>query len=50
MHHAIGLGFLILCISFAFGERTAQACVGIGLIVAALAFLYIVFRVVSGTI
>lgn len=50
MHHALGFGLLIFCISFAFGKRAAQICVGATLVTAALALLYIVFRVVSETL
>lgn len=50
MHHAIGIGLLVYCIAFAFGERVARACVGIALVMMALAFLYVSYRVVTGTI
>lgn len=50
MHHAIGLGLLVSAIAFAFGQRTAQACVGAVLILGALAFAYIMFRIITGTI
>lgn len=50
MHHAIGLGLLVSAIAFAFGQRTAQAVVGAVLILGALAFAYVMFRVISGTI
>lgn len=50
MHHAIGIGLLIYCIAYAFGERTAQTVVGTVLIIGALAFLYVLFRVIEGTI
>lgn len=50
MHHAIGVGLLVYCIAFAFGKRTAQACVGVALVIGALAFLYVSYRVVMGTI
>jgi hypothetical protein len=50
MHHAIGLGLLVVLIGFAFGERTARRVVGAALIIAALALLYVVARVVSGTV
>lgn len=50
MHHALGVGLLIALIAFAFGERTARGVVGGALILAALAFAYVMFRIVSGTI
>ena len=50
MHHALGLGLLVALIAFAFGKRTAQICVGAVLILGALAFLYIMFRIITGTI
>lgn len=50
MHHAIGILGLIAAIAFAFGERTARACVGVALILAAAAMLYVMYAVVMGTI
>lgn len=50
MHHAIGVFGLIAAIAFAFGERTARTVVAGVLVTGALAFLYIAFRIVSGTI
>lgn len=50
MHHAIGLGIVITAIAFAFGVRTAQACVGVGLIAGALAFAYVAFLIVTNQI
>jgi hypothetical protein len=50
MHHAIGIGLLVYLIGFAFGERTAQAVVAIGLIAAFTAFAYVMFRIITGTI
>jgi len=50
MHYAIGLGILIALIAFAFGARTARVCVGIVLVAGAAIFLYIMYKVVSGTI
>ena len=50
MHHAVGLGLLVAAIAFAFGERTARACVGAGLILGALGCLYIAALVVTGAI
>lgn len=50
MHHAIGVGLLIACIAFAFGERTARVFVGGALVGSAVFFLYVIFRVATGTI
>jgi hypothetical protein len=50
MHHAFGVAFIVAAIAFAFGERTARACVGAGLIAGALGFLYIMFRIVTETV
>lgn len=50
MHHAIGVLTIVGLIAFAFGERTARACVGAVLIVGALALVYVMVRIVSGTI
>lgn len=50
MHHALGVGLLVFLIAFAFGERAARASVGAVLIVIAVAFLYVMYRIVSGTI
>lgn len=50
MHHAIGLGLLFAAIAFAFGERTARFCVGAVLVLGALAFLYVMVRIIEGTI
>ena len=44
------LAGIIAAIAFAFGERTAVACVQIVLIVAAAFFVYVGYRIVSGTI
>jgi hypothetical protein len=46
----IGFGVLICIIWFAFGAKTARAIAGAVLIVAALAFAYIMYRIVMGTI
>ncbi len=48
MHHAVGIFALVAAIAFAFGERTARACVGAALVVMALAFAYVALRVVMG--
>jgi hypothetical protein len=50
MHHAVGIGLVIMLIAFAFGERTARVCVGTGLILSALGLLYIAALVVTGSI
>lgn len=50
MHHAIGLGLLVYLIGFAFGERTARACVAAVLLTGLVAFAYVMFRIVEGTI
>lgn len=50
MHHAVGVLGLVAAIAFAFGERAARIAVGGALVAAALAFGYIMFRIVSGTI
>jgi hypothetical protein len=50
MHHAVGVGLLVAMIVFAFGKRTAQACVGAVLILGALGFLYIAVRIITGTV
>lgn len=50
MHHALGAFAIIALITFAFGKRTAQYVVGAALILCALAFAYVMFRIVTGTI
>ena len=50
MEILIGIGVLICIIWFAFGAKTARAIAGAVLIAAALAFAYIMYRVVTGTI
>jgi hypothetical protein len=50
MHQAISFGLLIYLVAFAFGERTARAVVSAVLIIGALAFAYVMFRLVEGTI
>ena len=47
---AIGILAIVAAIAFAFGERTARVVVGSALIVAATFFVYVLFRVVMGTI
>lgn len=50
MHTAIGAVALVGLIAFAFGERTARACVGVVLLAGAAFFLYVMWRIVEGTI
>lgn len=50
MHVLIGLGIVAGLIAFAFGAPAARAFVGFVLLLAAMAFLYVMFRIVSGTI
>jgi hypothetical protein len=50
MEILIGFGVLICIIWFAFGAKTARAIAGAVIIIAALAFAYIMYRVVTGTI
>lgn len=50
MHHAIGLGLLIYLIGYAFGKRTARACVAAALLTILATFAYVMYRVVEGTI
>lgn len=50
MHHAFGVAFIVAAIAFAFGERTARACVGAGLILATGFALYIMWRVITETV
>ena len=50
-HHAgLGLFALVAAIAFAFGLRVAQIVVGAALIAGLLFFVYVMFRVVMGTI
>lgn len=50
MHHAVGIFALVSAIAFAFGERTARACVGAVLVIGAAFFVYVGFRIITGTI
>jgi hypothetical protein len=50
MEFLIGLGILAGAIWFAFGARAARAVVGAVLVIGAMAFAYIMYRIVSGTI
>jgi uncharacterized membrane protein len=53
-HHHTGHGFgalvLVGLIAFVFGARVARVVVGSVLVVIVLAFAYVMFRVVTGTI
>jgi len=49
MHGLEALG-IITAIAFAFGERTARVIVGSVLIIGALAFAYVIFRIATGTV
>ena len=48
--HGVGIAALIGAIAFAFGKRTAQACVGVTLLIGAAFFLYIAVRIITGTV
>jgi hypothetical protein len=50
MEIVVGLAILGGIIWFAFGAKTARAFVGAVLIIGALAFLYVMYRIVNGTI
>lgn len=50
MHHSLGILAIVAAIGFAFGERTARACVGAALVIGLLAFLYVFVRVAMGTV
>lgn len=50
MHHAIGIGLLIYLVVFLFGAPAARAIIGSAFAVAVLTFLYIMYRVVTGSI
>lgn len=50
MHHAIGTLAIIALVAFVFGERFARYCVGAVLITMGLAFAYVMFRIITGTI
>lgn len=50
MEILIGFGVLICLIWFAFGAKTARAIVGGVLIIIAVAFSYIMYRIANGTI
>lgn len=52
-HHgsdAFGLALLVGAIAFAFGARTARTVVQVALLTVLFVFLYVAFRVVSGTV
>lgn len=48
--HGLGIFAIVAAIAFAFGVQTARVIVGSVLIVALLFFLYVMYRVVAGTI
>lgn len=50
MHHAIGIGLLIYVIVIVFGKPTARLILGAMLLFIVLAFVYVMFRIVTGTI
>lgn len=50
MHHALGIGLLVYLIAYVFGQRTAQTVVGAVLLAGAAFFLYVMWRIVAGTI
>lgn len=50
MHHAVGLGLLAFLLVFVFGKTAARIIIGAGMVIAALAFLYVMFRIVTGTV
>lgn len=50
MHGSLAIVAICAAIAFAFGGNAARVVVGAGLIACALAFAYIAFRVVMGTI
>jgi hypothetical protein len=50
MHGAIGVLAIIALVGWVFGERTAKALVGSVLIMIVLAFLYVMYRIVTETI
>lgn len=50
MHFLIGLGLLAALVWFAFGAGPARAIVGVALLAVAAFFLYVMYRIVSGTI
>lgn len=50
MHALIGLGIVASLIAFVFGANAARVFVGAVLLLAAAAFAYVMFRIVSGTI
>lgn len=53
-HHrhsgALGVFALVAAITFAFGVRTARIIVGSALLVGVAFFVYVIFRIVMGTI
>ena len=51
-HHTHGLGPLLVvaAIAYAFGNGVARTVVGGALLLCAAAFVYVMFRIVTGTI
>lgn len=49
-HGGIGLFAIVAAIAFAFGIRTARIVVGTALLVVVACFVYVMFRIVMGTI
>ena len=50
MHHAFGFAALVAAIAFAFGERAARYFVALVLVLGAVAFGYVMLRIITGTI
>lgn len=50
MHHGLGLFAAAALLVFVFGAKAARIIIGGGLAVAALAFAYVMFRIVTGTV
>lgn len=49
MHHAVGAALLLYCIAYAFGKPAARVIVGSVLVTGALAFTYVAFCIVTGS-
>lgn len=50
MHSLLGAAGLLALITFAFGKRAAVFCVRLVLILCMAFFVYVAYRIVSGTI
>lgn len=48
--HAMGVFAIVAAVAFVFGKRTAQWVVGVPLVLGALFFVYVMFRIISGTV